>query len=125
MPMLRRPAWRQVINMIFGSIVGGLMFGLVAFTHWSDVVVGVVSGMLIGATLCWGRARGAFGPITMCALTLAVLILIIGPGCDAYGADVALPAACIGALAGYLCKHRRSPQPETSHAETTNANPLC
>jgi hypothetical protein len=46
-------------------------------------------------------------PVTLCAVLFALFFCMIGPGCDDYGGNAAIPAAVVGAVIGRLFFGRR------------------
>lgn len=81
--------------------------GGIAYTHWSDISVGVGAGAVLVGALAYGVASGTMSPVTLCAVLLALVACMIGPGYDDYGGNAAVPAAFFGGFIGWLFTGRR------------------
>jgi hypothetical protein len=95
---------------VFGGLVGAGLFGGIGYTHDTSITTGVVSGALLLGTLCHGVEAGTMSPVTLCAVLFGLFFCLIGPGCDDYGGNTAVPAALIGGFIGWVVFGRWRPQ---------------
>jgi hypothetical protein len=90
-----------------GGLVGAGLMGGIGYTHGSNIAVGAVAGAPLVGGLAFGVASGIMSPVTLCAVLFALFFCMIGPGCDDYGGNAAVPAAIFGAFIGWLFFGRR------------------
>jgi hypothetical protein len=81
--------------------------GGIAYTHGSNLAVGAVAGRVLVGALGHEVATGTMSPVTLSAVLFALFFCMIGPGCDDYGGNAAIPAALLGAFIGWVFFGRR------------------
>jgi hypothetical protein len=92
-----------------GAVAGAALMGGIAFTHGTDIALGVVCGAILVGALGDGAVTGTMSPVTLCAVLFALFFCMIGPGCDDYSGTAAIPGALFGALIGRLVFGPRKP----------------
>ncbi|SIO34198.1 hypothetical protein SAMN05444166_3930 [Singulisphaera sp. GP187] len=107
-PRKGKPQVRAVAAAV-GGIVGAGLMGGTGYTHGTSVTTGAFAGAVLLGALCYGVAAGAMSAVTLCAVLSGLFFCMIGPGCDDYGGNTALPAALFGGFIGWLVFGRRRP----------------
>ncbi len=102
MPGRDQKPWVRAVAAIAGSLVGAGLMGGIGYTHGTDIVVGAVAGAVLLGALGHGVAVGTMGAVTLYAVLFALVVCMIGPGCDDYSGMAAIPAALVGASLGRL-----------------------
>jgi hypothetical protein len=100
------PRSRAVAATVGGLVGAGLMSGI-GYTHTSSMSTGALAGAVLIGTLGYGVSAGTMSPVTLCAVLFALVFCMIGPGCDDYGRNAAIPAAIFGVFIGWLFFGRR------------------
>lgn len=84
--------------------------GGVAYTHGTEIAIGVVAGAVLVGALGDGVVTGTMSPVTLGAVLFALFFCMIGPGRDDYSGIAAIPGALFGALIGRLVSGNRQSQ---------------
>ena len=92
---------------VAGGIVGVGLMGGIAYTHGTSMATGGFAGAVLLGALGYGVAAGTTSAVTLCAVIFGLFFCMIGPGCDDYGGNAAVPAALFGAFIGWLFWGRR------------------
>lgn len=91
----------SVVAALGGALSGAALLGIVGGLS-GNVVPGAVAGAVLGAVVGFFAFHGRIHRLTVGAILYGLIGCVLGPACDDYGGQAAIPFACIGAFIAWL-----------------------